>query len=195
MKALLGALMCLVFTMTQAFAISGGPFGGNSHVVVTGIYAGAFVPLVPPGDDSLALFTLTIPKTGGGTGATVVFRNGLFYAGVIDAVGDPDPAKVSAVINATVGETVTCNDCNGVAHDYMFTFNANGKFETVKAVGNQQSVASSSVRLRGKASLTYATDAMDSCDPTCIAAFSAAGTSGGPIEYKVKGFKQAEASN
>ena len=203
MKALLGALMCLVFTMTQAFAISGGPWGGGGNQVdLIGTYAGVLVPIVVvvnpgpppvtlPPDKSLALFTVNLPQTGLGVGVTTVFRNGIFYIGAIVASGDPDTAKVSATVDATVIETVTCNDCNGVAHDYQYNFNANGKFDTVKAVTNQQSIATSSVRLRGQASLTYLTDATNSCDPACTAAFNAAGDSGGPIAYKVKGFKQS----
>ena len=203
MKALLGALVCLVFTITQSFAISGGPWGRGGGVSVTGTYAGVLVPIAainpappPPTlapDDSLALFTLKIPQTGGGTGAAVIFRKGIFYPGVIDAVGDPDSGKVSAVISASVGITVTCNDCNGVAHDNTYTLNANGKFETVKAVADQQSAAASSVRLRGKASITYVTDAMNACDPGCVASLNAA--SGASIEYRVKGFKQSDSSS
>ena len=198
--------MCLVFTIAQSFAISGGPFGGRGQVSVTGTYAGVLIPVVividpgpppvtlPP-DNSLALFTIRIPQTGLGAGVATVFRNGIFYIGLLVASGDPDTAKVSATLDASVIQTVTCNDCNGVAHEYTFNFNANGKFDTVKAVANEQSLATSSVRLRGKASITYVTDASNSCDPTCIASFSAAGDSGGPIQYKVKGFKQSESSS
>lgn len=202
MKAMFGVLLCFVFITTQAFAISGGPWGRDGGVNVTGTYAGVLVPIpqanpAPPPptvtDDSLALFTLKIPQTGGGAGQAVIFRKGIFYAGIIDAVGDPDSGKISAVISATVAVTVTCNDCNGVAHDYMYTLNANGKFETVKAVASQQSVAASSVRLRGTASLTYVTDAMNACDPGCVASLNAA--SGASIQYHVKGFKQSDSSS
>lgn len=198
--------MCLVLTIAQTFAISGGPWGGRNQVSVTGTYAGVLIPalvVVDPGpppvtlppDNSLGLFTIKVPQTGLGAGITTVFRNGIFYIGVIVASADPDTARVSATLEASVGETVTCNDCNGVAHDYMFNFSANGKFDTVKAVATQQSIATSSVRLRGKASITYVTDAANSCDPACVASFAAAGDSGGPISYKVKGFKQSESSS
>jgi hypothetical protein len=106
MKALLGALICLVFTMTQTFAISGGPWGRPGQTAVTGTYAGAFVPPLagsPPAesDNSLGLFTVTIPKTGVGTGTIAIFRNGHFYSGTIQATADPDSARLYATLNAT----------------------------------------------------------------------------------------------
>src|SRR5947209_5149698 len=43
MKTVLGCLMCLVFTMSQSFAISGGPFGGGAgKPSTTGTYAPMF---------------------------------------------------------------------------------------------------------------------------------------------------------
>src|SRR6476646_2052709 len=199
MKVLLGCLMCLVLTIAQTFAISGGPWGGRGQVSVTGTYAGVLIPVlvvVDPGpppvtlppDNSLALFTLKVPQTGGAAGAAVIFRNGFFYPGVIDAVADPDSAKISALFNATFSKTHTANDLNGVAHDYTFNFNANGQFDNVKVVANQQSFTTSA-RLRGTASLTYTTE-NDPNNPDF-----AAGDSGGPIKYKVRGFKQSDSSS
>ena len=198
MKILLGCLMCLVLGASQCFAISGGPFGGASHVTVTGTYAGVFVPIptvnpAPPPDtltdNSLALFTLKIPKTGGASGAAVVFRNGFFYPGVIDAIADPDSAKVTGLITATFSKTHTANDGLGVAHDYTFNFNANGSFQNVKVVANSSVGGVASARLRGKASLNYTTE-NDPNNPDF-----AAGSSLTPILYKVRGFKQSESSS
>ena len=199
MKALLGALMCLVFTLTQTFAISGGPWG-RSQISVTGTYAGVLVPLlivVNPGpppvtlppDNSLALFTMKIPNTGLGAGDAVIFRNGFFYPGTVNASGDPDSAKISALVTGSFTLTHTANDLNGVAHDYTFNFNATGQFDNVKAFANAQSAATSGIRLRGKASITYTTE-NDPNNPD----FST-GDSGGPIQYRVKGFKQSESSS
>jgi hypothetical protein len=197
MKVLLAGLMCLVFTITQAFAISGGPWG-RGGVTVTGTYAGVLVPLVvvvspgpPPAtlppDNSLALFTLKIPQTGGGAGAAVIFRNGFFYPGLIDAVGDPDSGKVNALITGSFSKTHTANDLNGVAHDYTFNFTATGQFDSAKVVGSNPGEATST-RLKGKASITYTTE-NDPNNPDF-----AAGDSGGPIQYKIRGFKQSESS-
>ena len=180
--------MCLVLGASQCFAISGGPFGGGGHVTVTGTYAGVFVPTL--GGNTLALFTLKIPRTGGAAGAAVVFRNGFFYPGVIDAVADPDSAKVSGLITASFSKTHTANDANGVAHDYTFNFNANGQFDNVKVVANKNVLSSASARLKGKAFLIYSTE-NDPNNPDF-----AMGDSGGlPIQYKVRGFKQSESSS
>src|SRR5438094_369344 len=131
MKTLLGCLMCLVLTLSQAFAISGGPFGGKEHVSVTGTYAGVLIPTVDPvigqADNSLALFSLKVLQTGLASGMSIVFRNGLFYSGIIDAVGDPNAATITAVVNGSFSKTFTRNDANGVAHDYTFNFNASGR--------------------------------------------------------------------
>src|SRR5882672_8653322 len=99
MKVLLGCLMCLVLTIVETFAISGGPWGGPSHVTVTGTYAGVFVPIPPvnpapppptlPPDNSLALFTLKVPQIGLASGTSAVFRNGIFYSGTIRGSADP----------------------------------------------------------------------------------------------------------
>jgi hypothetical protein len=186
MKSVLGCLMCLVLTMSQSFAISGGPFSGPGHVEVTGTYAGVFVPVVmvldpgPPPvtqtDDSLALFTLKIPSTGLGSGTAVIFRNGFFYnVGAIQASADPDSAQLTGIINASL----TVNTQSGVetASDIFF---ASGKFLNTKIVAKRNNFSTSGTRIRGKASITY-TAIPD--DPR--------GDSGGPIDYKVRGFKQS----
>jgi hypothetical protein len=201
MKVLLAALMCLVFTITQAFAISGGPWTGGGHVTVTGTYAGVLVPLVVvvdagpppvtlPPDNSLALFTLRIPQTGGGAGAAVVFRNGFFYPGVIDAVADPDTAKVSAIINAMFEVTGSESDSS---KSIPARLNANGKFTTVKVAATKGNELTSSVRLKGQAELTY--NCVCSSSNDCPPCADAGTNSGGPITYKVKGFKQSESSS
>ena len=124
-----------------------------------------------------------------GAPRTQTRSRGFFYPGVIDAVADPDSSKVSALMNAAFSKTHTANDLNGVAHDYTFNFNANGQFDNVKVVANQQNSTTSSARLRGTASLTYTTE-NDPNNPDF-----AAGDSGGPIKYKVRGFKQSDSSS
>src|SRR2546430_801029 len=109
MRILLACLMCLVLAMSQAFAISGGPF--PSPAPVTGTYAGVFVPIpivpdpatpeVTLTDNSLALFTLSIQKLGLASGTAAVFRNGISYSGSIQASADVDTAKLRGVITAT----------------------------------------------------------------------------------------------
>jgi hypothetical protein len=194
MKAVLGCLMCLVLTMSQSFAISGGPFSGPGHVEVTGTYAGVFVPtavvvVLDPGpppvtqtfppDDSLALFTLKIPSTGLASGTAVIFRNGFFYdIGAIQGSADPDSAQLTGIINASL----TVNVESGI-ETVSEIFFASGKFLNTKIVAKRNNFSTSGTRIRGKASITY-TAVPD--DPR--------GDSGGPIDYKVRGFKQSASS-
>src|SRR5260370_38480997 len=114
MKVLFGFLMCLVLTIAQTFAISGGPWSGPGHVTVTGTYAGVLVPIPPvnpapppptlPADNSLALFTLTVTHKGLATGVSAVFRNGIFYPGTIEGSADPNSVQLSAEWQATLSQ-------------------------------------------------------------------------------------------
>jgi hypothetical protein len=189
MKNVLACLLCSVLIATNCFAIDGGPWGGNNQVTVTGIYAGVLVPVpvtLDPGpppvtttDNSLALFTLVVPKVGLGNGTAAVFRNGLSYSGTIQASADPDSAKLTGIISTLFQETVLITSTvTGV-----ITYNANGQFVNahIKATIGSTTAA----RIRGQATLTYQTD---NGDPSI-------GNSGGPITYKIRGFKQAEASS
>jgi hypothetical protein len=198
MKAVLGCLMCLVLTMSQSFAISGGPFGGRKHVRVTGKYAGilfpsadlacctdvtgASVPCSDPaavnriacpgqptaGLNQIGLFTLDVPTTGLGTGNVVIFAEALTFSGTIQGVGDPDSAKLTAEIDAT--STVT-STAGGVE---IAIGNLVGKFKN-----NPNLFSFASVRLKGKADVQFS------------GAFNVILDE---IIFKVSGFKQAEAS-
>jgi hypothetical protein len=123
MKILLASLMCLVLTMSQGFAISGGPVYGGSNVVTTGNYAGLFVPTTA--DNSLGLFAATIPKTGLGTGTVGLFRNGIFYPGTIQAIADPDSGVLTGVVNSSESITFTsiADPITGTTTNTVITFN------------------------------------------------------------------------
>lgn len=186
--------MCLVLGASESFAISGGPWSGGTHVKLTGTYAGVFIPIPtvrsvgPPPvtltDNSLALFTVKISREGIGTGTAVVFRNGFFYPGTIDATANPSSSTVSMLVQASFTKTHTEDDGNAVAHDYTFNFDAAGKFAKVSAAADQFA----GVKLKGAGSLTFATE-NNPHNPDF-----ARGDSGGPIQYKVRGFKQSETS-
>jgi len=195
MKVLLAILMCTVLHTTQLFAISGGPFGGgdNTQVTVTGTYAGVMVPVpvddpTTPGitltDNSLALFTFSVPKTGLAIGTSAVFRNGFFYPGGIVGSADPDSGKVTGIITADLSEDVVVGTQTVPAH-----LEASGQFVNaqIRAVAGNVSPA----RLRGRALLTYVLGAQGDLIPGA----TTGADSGGPIEYRIHGFKQAEASS
>ena len=183
-----------MLSLSQAFAIAGGPEFGSGRVRVTGTYAGVFVPIptiLDPGpppvtltDNSLALFTLKIAREGLAKGTVAIFRNGKAYTGDLQASADPDSGAVSGVISAIHTQTVTLPGGDGTS-TVTFVFNnlANGVLKAKVAASNSTS-SSSSVRLRGKqSSISYTTG---STDPS--------GDSGGPIFYKIHGFKQSETS-
>lgn len=116
----------------------------------------------------MVLFTLVIPAapmTGLGTGTLLVFRNGIAYSGVLNASADPDTARLTGNLNATASAS---------------TYRANGRFLSSHIVANTNTSSTASTRIRGRARLTY-TDTVG--DPN--------GDSGGPIIYRIRGFKQA----
>jgi hypothetical protein len=182
MKATLGALMCLVLTMAQAFALKGGPVyikPAPAIVTTTGTYSGLFVPT--DGDNSMGIFTAIIPRTGLGTGTVGLFREGIFYPGAIQGIADPDSAILTGVVNATRSITfgAIVND-NGVVRTFVVTYNANGSL-LAQIRRNDNVVSPASERIEGSASITYA-----------IVGGPNEG-SVGPITYLVSGFKQAQA--
>ena len=101
-------------------------------------------------------------------------------------MADPDSAKVSGILNATFPKTYASVGAGGTVTTFIFNFNANGQFDKVKVVANPNIGSSASARLRGTASITYTTEPGN---PEFAKA-----DSGGPILYKVRGFKQSEAS-
>src|ERR1700730_3294354 len=184
MKILLAILLCPVLIVSQCFAIDGGPFGGGSGKVrVTGTYAGVFVPIptvnpAPPPDtltdNSLGLFTMEIPQVGLASGTVDVFRTGILTS--------------SFLLKSSVSTSST-----------VFEYDGNGQFVNAKIVPNPNASSAATNRIKGKASLTYHTNAP--ADPSCFAIFPATcprdpnGESPGPIKYRVRGFKQSEASS
>jgi hypothetical protein len=167
MKTLLGCLMCLVFTMSQSFAISGGPFGGGAgKPSTTGTYAGVmFAASHVPCDtctgqaslNQLALFSTTVPKSGLGTGTVLLFNQGNIYNGTISASADPDSAKLTGIVSASfsyVELVETGQDSN--THAPIFTAVtvaavAAGKVDA--KVKNKK--GSTSVRLTGTADVQF----------------------------------------
>ncbi|MEY2539091.1 MAG: hypothetical protein QOG67_2831 [Verrucomicrobiota bacterium] len=191
--------MCIVLTMSQGFAISGGPFGGPAQVDVRGTYAGVLIPIriapdpaqpdqkLPP-DDSLALFTLSVPQSGLASGTAVVFRNGIFYSGTIKGTADTTSAKLSAIVQATflqISEQVSTSSGTTTLQVISSEYDASGKLANASIVATQAGLTSAGTRIRGTASITYKNLNSNGATP------DPAGESGGPIEYRIRGFKQS----
>lgn len=184
--------MCLVLPTSQAFAINGGPFGGGGQVDVTGIYAGVLVPKLDPTiglkDNSLALFTMTIPRTGLASGTAVVFRNGIFYSGNVTASADAETAKLSGVINAVFQEIFSTSTGTSTSSETITAeYDANGRFAGARISSSGDGSVFGATRIRGNAALTYKNFRSNSSTPNP----DPNGDSGGAIPYKVVGFKQS----
>jgi len=183
MRVILGALMCLVFTLTQAFAISGGPpYPGGTNVV--GVYAGVMKPKKVPQDNppgcsanSLGVFSVGVPTSGIATGTFVMFSQGRVFSGNIQGTADPgkDPskAKLSAVLSATFNFTVTfpptpCPNptpapaCTPSSFQEEVTASANGNLDAhIKSELSRASLGATSVRLVGSATIDISQGQVD----------------------------------
>ena len=167
-----------------SLGISGGPSFGGQKVLTTGTYAGLFVPN-NLGENSLGLFTVTIPRTGLGTGTAALFRNGLAYPGTMQAVADPDSANMTGVVDCSFNVTFTSQkDAQGNTTNTVVTYKANGGVQT-QIKPNRNRISTASARLTGTGELTYVQIGFANSAPN--------GNSNGPIDYSVVGFKQAEA--
>ena len=158
MKVLLAGLMCLVFTITQAFAISGGPpYPGSTNVV--GVYAGVMKPKKvptscpadpstcpdsPPGcsANSLGVFSVGVPNSGTAAGTFVMFSQGRVFNGTIRGTADPgkdaNSSRINAVLSASFNFTVTFapTPCPVVTPAVSCTPSSFSEAVTAEATGN-----------------------------------------------------------
>ena len=181
MRILLASLMCLVLFESECFALKGGPIFTGSRVSTIGTYAGLLVPRAV--DNSLGIFTATVPQTGVATGTVALFRNGIFYPGTIQAIADPDSGAFTGVCSSSFDITFTSSE-DPVSHTTtktVVTFNANGSVNA-KIRGSKNAFTSSAARITGTGAITYKTVGGD---PNSDA------NSDGPVMYQVDGFKQS----
>ena len=95
--SILAAVLCQVlFVSSSAYALGGGPVYPGGGISTTGIYAGVLNGLL---SNSLGVFSVTIPRSGAGTGTAVLFRSGIFFNGTINAVADPGSAQFSGILD------------------------------------------------------------------------------------------------
>jgi hypothetical protein len=191
MKTLLGCLMCSVLTMSQSFAISGGPFGGGKgRASVFGAYAGVMQDVMV-GSNNFGIFTLSVPHTGLATGSVFIFTGERTFSGPISGLADPN---TDSFVGTLQGIPVVSS---GTATIETLNFHADGTIKAqVKA--NKKSFTVSSVRLRGTAHVTT-TDTRGAGN--CSDDTSTCGTPGNLpccttfTDYTVHGFKQSNSSS
>src|SRR5256885_14312941 len=179
MKALLGALMCLVFTMTQSFAVSGGPWGGGNKIIgVVGTYAGVMHDIVL-GSGNLGIFTLSVPQSGLATGTVFLFTGQRAFSGPITGLADPNTDVLEATLQAIPVVS------SGGATIETLNFHADGSLNA-KIRLSKKSLGISAVRIRGTAHVDT-TNSSSTCVTCC--------PPGCPTDYTVHGFKQSETSS
>jgi hypothetical protein len=180
MKILLAGFMCGLLTTLQCFAIDGGPvYPGGSGVVTTGTYAGVMLPdmIQSPGSNSIALFSVTIPRSGLGTGPFVVFNLGETYVGTIQGTADPDSGKLFGLVNGTfpVVEVVPDPDGSG-STSITFSAVASGQVKGFVR-SNPNAFSTSAARITGTADVQFSLTVNNVDDE---------------IIYQVFGFKQQD---
>ena len=110
MKILLAALMCLVLSSAECFALKGGPPypGTTANIVGTyaGVLQGVFDPTNPASSNTLGLFSLAIAQTGISNGVVVLFVAGRAFVGTMSAVANPNTTVLRGVIQTTTPTTL-----------------------------------------------------------------------------------------
>lgn len=178
--AVLALLLCQVLFVSQAHALAGGPIYPGGRISTTGIYSGVMNGLL---SNSLGLFSVTIPRTGIGTGTAVVFRNGYFFSGSIQALVDPDSTRLSGTLDLQYSYTYVVAGLFGPI-TVSVTISASG---LVRASVDQTTTrfGRGGLRLNGTAVVTATappTDQPITVDPSLLTT----------ISYNIVGFKQQD---
>jgi hypothetical protein len=154
MKTVFACLCCLVLGTAQTFALKGGPDFG-SRVSTTGIYAGIMTPgPLSPGANSIGLFSVTIPRTGLGTGQVVIFQVGETYTGTFTGIADPDSAKLTGEIDASFPVISSTINSSGNVVTTTFLAKAAGKMQgSIRA--NKNLFSTAAARIVGTANIQF----------------------------------------
>ena len=131
MKILLAALMCLVLSSAECFALKGGPPypGTTANLVGTyaGVLQGAFDPTNPASSNTLGLFSLAIAQSGISNGVVVLFVAGRAFVGTMTAVANPNTTVLRGVIQTTTPTTLILCDATGAPKSETVTDRADGQ--------------------------------------------------------------------
>jgi hypothetical protein len=158
-KALFASLLCLVLTVSQTFAIKGGPpYPAGTNLVGTfaGVLQGVFDPTKPSSNNSIGVYSLGIPKTGNATGPFVMFARGRVFSGTIQATADPTKASIQGVLSATFNYnlSVLVTDSTGSHIDTVpVTATANGPLTSTVSAIKSKNLTTSSTIMQGSAVL------------------------------------------
>lgn len=207
LKNLAGIAAGILFAVSAAYAISGGPhYPGSANIV--GTYAGVLVPTPTPAavptatpsptgtptptpaptppdpndpHNSIGIFSVGVPQSGLATGVFVMFTQGRVFNGSIEGVGDPEKATLKGILTARFDFRVTPF---GGGSSIPVTASANGNIKA-KVVNSSQSFPSvvGATRLRGNATLFISQGEVDANNEPIITQ---------SLALKVRGFKQSD---
>ncbi len=178
MKILLACLLCVVLTVSECYAVSGGPQypGGGTNVV--GTYAAVLIPQFDPTDpfstNSIGVFAASVPTTGLANGGFAFFARGQIFLGTMTGVGDPQGGTIKGILQADVGDVP--NDATDEIPG------ARGKLDA-QIVAARNGFGTAAIRLRGDAFLFVDQGQVDPVTGTKIITASYA--------LAVEGFKQS----
>ena len=192
MKALFASLLCLVLTVSQTFAIKGGPpYPAGTNLVGTfaGVMQGVFDPTKPSSSNSIGVYSLGIPKTGNATGPFVMFARGRVFSGTIQATADPTKASIQGVLSATFNYnlSVVVRDSDGSTHidTVPVTATANGPLTSTVSAIKSKNLTTSSTIMQGSAVLNISQGGVAANgDPVIVDVLS----------LTVSGYKQSDAA-
>src|SRR5947209_4824739 len=157
MKALFGALLCLVLTVTQAFAISGGPpYPASTNVVghYAGVMRGVFDPTNPGSSNSIGVFSVGLPTSGLATGTFLMFTQGRSFTGTMNGTGSPVSSTLQAILTATFSYTLHTISSTGTVTDVSVTASVNGTMDAhIVTPRNSSLFGPTNTLLRGSATL------------------------------------------
>jgi hypothetical protein len=161
-KALFASLLCLVLTVSQTFAIKGGPpYPAGTNLVGSygGVLQGVFDPTNPGSSNSIGVYSIGVPKTGNATGPFVMFTRGRVFSGKITATADPTKATIKGVLDASFNFSVT--DSSGIIPITVdITATANGPIEATVA-STRSNLGTSATTMRGTAVLNVSQGKVD----------------------------------
>lgn len=189
MKNLLASLMCLVLTAAQCFALKGGPPypGTTANIVGTyaGVMQGVFDPTNPASSNTLALFSLSIAKSGISSGMVVLFVAGRAFTGTMSAVGNPNTTVLRGVIQTTSLTTLILCSSTGSPLRAEVTDRADGQINANIRQTSRSNFTVAGTLIVGTSLLSATRSDKDpaNCQQVAVAASS--------LSLLVDGFKQS----
>jgi hypothetical protein len=118
----LAFVAALLYSAIALYATSGGP-QYPVDTDLSGSYSGVMKPrradatptpsASPEDHNSLGVFSVTVPQSGLGNGAFVLFSHGEIYSGSISAEADPTRASLNGVLTSSSSTSAATNELNG----------------------------------------------------------------------------------